>query len=1610
MNGCFVRTILAFLFATLAFLVARTSVFAQTTIIVRTATDGPVGSSLLNCSLREAIQTINSGISVGGCASGAPPYTITFSPSITTVVLSHQGGDEDANQTGDLDLTTATTVRILGPVVISASLLQDRIFDVRAGAVVTFENVTLTGGRASDQETDPSRSSLSIPFPYDNTCARGGGAVRAETGGATLAFLSSTVIDNRSGTGFVSITSPLSSIYALGAGTCVVTATLFSSGTQWVSNSFIDHGGGAIVVRASDVTIESSHFDRNSSRFDIYYQAGAADVTLHGGRRGALITNTTFSNGYGSAIALVSGALTATNILVERTTREHGIVIASDWQYAHAKISASRVISASGAGILHRCGTLVIENSTIKHSGWSGIHAYTQYCPVSPGVITATNITIEENAILNPYGSGGVVNINMLFSISDSRVISNRGAYGGIFSAGTAHIRNVYVAGNAGWGIGALGGEVGTTYITDTQIVNNFANTDGGGLYVDRGVGGVWVYNTLISGNRAGAGGEGGGVFSRGGPVFLTNTTIISNTAHRGGGIAARGDAARVQIHHSQIVSNHSVFAGGGAFAALDGSITINDSRINYNHAGFGGGLAGDIGRIELNRSLVSLNRASADGGGIQAFNSTFDIVRSQILQNRSRSNGGGIAANLSTMRIAESEIARNVASVSGGGIYATTETNVRITDTRVVTNDSFSGGGVYIAFDTTFTARGNGNQIGWNSATREGGGVAIVEGSAADLSQMAVFSNVAQNGGGFFVAENSHLNLDHVRVLNNVANQRGGGVYVDDASVARLRNSQVENNGSQIGEGGGAFVARGSQMHIERSALVYNRPEGLRAQAQGGLAPSVVLTNVTLSMNQNAGIESHDSASVEAWHATVVSQSYGARAGTGGVVALRASLLAYNAQNCVGNVQGIGDNLSSDATCATFTITNTDPLLLPLDYHGGSTLNHALPVYSPAVDRTGNTGVDVDQRGVTRPQGSAWDLGAHETEATDLEIYKRATPLVVDGGGLVTFTIEARNAGSRPAWGVVVTDTLRGGATFNAIVGTTPNVGSVQASAHALTFTVSGLLMPGDRAIVTYTAIAPMMGWFSNTAVVASALHELDVSDNVTSVVVAARSADLIVSKQALTSFVDPGQLITYVISVHNAGPVTTTGVVVTDVLQGGAVIQGVVGAVNVDSHSFASGALTFTVNVLGVGQTAVLTYTARAPLGFGHIISNTATARHAILDLNSANNAASAQVFVLNADISITKRALLHPSGLITYVVSVLNLGPMTATGVVVTDVMQGHALVHGVVMSQHVSSILSAPPLLMFAVNSLPPNQMASVTYVVSSVLGLPVTNTATVSALTADFNTANNMTSITTAVQSTDLAVSKVAYPDFNTGVVTYVVTITNLGPLPATNIVLTDVSNVGGFQIQSFWLPEEAAFEGQAANNYHITIPYLGVGHSVQITYVAVVPTNTVVVNTATVSAVSMLDPNPQNNVASVMLGLTRASLWIRKYQQPESGMSVPPGGLVTYTVVVTNITTTLMTNVAIQDTIHPSMTLVSVAPSSGICNAFGNMVFCQVGNLANSQSVSVQIVVRAPMAFGVSVSNVAQATALNDPYSPAQSNPVFVQIGHYVWVPIVRRE
>ncbi len=154
------------------------------------------------CSLREAIWSANNDsiAQAPGCAVGSGNDTITVPAG--TYRLTRSGADENADVSGDLDITSQLTVVHSGisPATIDSNV-SDRVFDITPSGAAILDGLSITGGDATSLTTTSGGGILNAgnltvrnSVIYDNRATFGGGVSTAGTGAAFI--VNSTIANN----------------------------------------------------------------------------------------------------------------------------------------------------------------------------------------------------------------------------------------------------------------------------------------------------------------------------------------------------------------------------------------------------------------------------------------------------------------------------------------------------------------------------------------------------------------------------------------------------------------------------------------------------------------------------------------------------------------------------------------------------------------------------------------------------------------------------------------------------------------------------------------------------------------------------------------------------------------------------------------------------------------------------------------------------------------------------------------------------------------------------------------------------------------------------------------------------------------------------------------------------------------------------------------------------------------------------------------------------------------------------------------------------------------------------------------------------------------------
>ena len=306
-----------------------------------------------------------------------------------------------------------------------------------------------------------------------------------------------------------------------------------------------------------------------------------------------------------------------------------------------------------------------------------------------------------------------------------------------------------------------------------------------------------------------------------------------------------------------------------------------------------------------------------------------------------------------------------------------------------------------------------------------------------------------------FDVSFGFSLILSGVTVQNgNVGTSWGGGIYVWGSTLTL---TDVTIRASTAGIGGGLDLEGGAQASLTRVTLSGNTATTNDGGGINVAASTANLVNVTLSGNAatKAGVSEGGAiyldgggSSVSLTNCTIAGNSAiiggGGIRRNGGTITLKNTIVANNTSgNCSGTITSGGNNLDSANTCAFAGAgdkINSNPLLGALQDNGGPTDTLALATGSPAIDAGTATGAPAtDQRGVLRPQGAAYDIGAFERAGYSIagRVFEDAnfagTASGWDGGasdlGLANVDVELYNAGTNA---YITSTTTAAGGTFS--------------------------------------------------------------------------------------------------------------------------------------------------------------------------------------------------------------------------------------------------------------------------------------------------------------------------------------------------------------------------------------------------------------------------------------------------------------------------------------------------------------------------------------------------------------------------------------------------
>lgn len=411
--------------------------------------------------------------------------------------------------------------------------------------------------------------------------------------------------------------------------------------------------------------------------------------------------------------------------------------------------------------------------------------------------------------------------------------------------------------------------------------------------------------------------------------------------------------------------SGTNIWSPGGA--TLDG-VTVTDG----------------VSSLGAQSAAVVVGESAPDNLGLR-----LEMTNTSILGNAP----GGVRVTTSDAVVTDSFIAD---SADGHGFTITFGTLV-MTGTSLVDNNGNGLSGIDAAVHVTDSAAGGNSGVGFrntgnaesgqplelvdvNSIQNFQGGVECSYCTGLDITNSTISLN---DGPGVVMLTNvtgPDVTITNSEVTDNDASAAGfypgGGVYVEaDPSVAptvTITRSTIADNTSAAGADGGGISLVNASLVLDTSTVSGNTASG----QGGGIAVTgddpVELDFVTLVDNSTGS------------GAANLQRDTGALTSTASVIALPSG-----GPNCSGGPAATsnGGNQVDDVSCGLGggpgdAAPAADPMLGPLSDNGGPTPTRLPLDGSPLLGAIGGPlcdGADVDQRGISRPQGDACEPGAVE-------------------------------------------------------------------------------------------------------------------------------------------------------------------------------------------------------------------------------------------------------------------------------------------------------------------------------------------------------------------------------------------------------------------------------------------------------------------------------------------------------------------------------------------------------------------------------------------------------------------------------------------------------
>ncbi|RPI34473.1 MAG: DUF11 domain-containing protein [Chloroflexota bacterium] len=635
------------------------------------------------------------------------------------------------------------------------------------------------------------------------------------------------------------------------------------------------------------------------------------------------------------------------------------------------------------------------------------------------------------------------------------------------------------------------------------------------------------------------------------------------------------------------------------------------------------------------------------------------------------------------------------------------------------------------------------------------------------------------------------------------------------------------------------------------------------------------------------------------------------------------------------------------------------------------------------------------------------WTDAVDVIRVSDIQVTQVEQPDPAVTTMAISYTLTVRNLGPSDIdalSGVAVTDTLP--AHVENIV-TTPSQGTCIVAVNDVTCNLGPILSQGTATIRidgNLNATTPP-GNITNHVEAGSLTTDPVPANNVSDLATLVKQpVDLALFKSSSPEAVFAGEMVTYTLTILNEGLYPAPNVTLVDTLPAAAIFQSastgcshVNGVVNCTPGSFAAG---------GSQDVSIVV---KIPSSASANVTNSATVTSDGYETDPADNSDSV-ITGVSRQANLALSAVSDPDpvaagAVLTYTLSVNNLGPSDSSGVVVTATLPAQ-----VTFASSADCTATAGSLTCNLGEVTAGATKAAVVKVnvKSNAFGL-ISGKAGVRAVEPDPSlTNNNVLNIQTdVVRRSDLQIS-IADGDAEAEpgrTIAYTIVITNAGPSDMTGAIISDTFSTQFTSVSWNCVATAGSVCVTASGTVKInaTVNLIAGGKATFTAHAQISATATgSITNTARVTApAGVTDPDLSNNIAIETTPEPLADLALSYVLSPGQ---IFIGRDLTYTVIVTNLGPSFARGAAVNATLPAGVSLVSAEG----CTQNGNDLTCNIGRLNNGAKATFVVVVRPSSAGAMETTFVV--TSLNDPVLGNNTEIVIASVDFFtLFMPVINR-